>query len=95
MEIQFLPGIRIKVLNRHSTYGRVEKKSFNFFWGSIDSVTQLRGTPGTGAFHRLILFTISTDSFHYFLLVPASAELKTAQNRLFVPMLGTIFQNTS
>ena len=29
--IQLLPGIRIKVQDKHSTYGRVKVKPFNFF----------------------------------------------------------------
>jgi len=31
--IQLLPGIRIKVPNRHSTYGRVKVKTIQLFLG--------------------------------------------------------------
>ena len=31
--IQLLPGLRIKVPNRHSTYGRVKVKSIQLFLG--------------------------------------------------------------
>ena len=31
--IQLLPGVRIKVHNRHSTYGRVKVKTIQLFLG--------------------------------------------------------------
>jgi hypothetical protein len=35
--IQLLPGLRIKVSNKHSTYGRVKVKSIQLFLGKYNS----------------------------------------------------------
>ena len=36
--IQLLPGIRIKVPNRHSTYGRVKLKTIQLFLGKYNEI---------------------------------------------------------
>ena len=36
--IQLLPGLRIKVPNRHSTYGRVKVKSIQLFLGKYSYI---------------------------------------------------------
>ena len=35
--IQLLPGLRIKVSNKHSTYGRVKVKSIQLFLGKYNT----------------------------------------------------------
>ena len=37
--IQLLPGLRIKVSNKHSTYGRVKVKSIQLFLGKYISMS--------------------------------------------------------
>ena len=47
--IQLLPGIRIKVPNRHSTYGRVKLKTIQLFLGKYMSLEQPVITAPTNA----------------------------------------------
>jgi hypothetical protein len=44
--IQLLPGLRIKVSNKHSTYGRVKVKSIQLFLGkhNADGTTVVSGS---------------------------------------------------
>ena len=59
--IQLLPGLRIKVSNKHSTYGRVKVKSIQRFSGKYNrtmcySATVLQFKNGVGKCQKRTLY---------------------------------------
>ena len=55
--IQLLPGLRIKVSNKHSTYGRVKVKSIQLFLGKYSFSGGHSGQGQNGHFHfRIVSF---------------------------------------
>ena len=50
--IQLLPGLRIKVSNKHSTYGRVKVKSIQLFLGKYRVPKALQCYSATVRFYH-------------------------------------------